>query len=309
MLNLRGIDLNLLPVFEAAYEEPTLSSAAERLAMTQSAVSHSLTRLRAVFNDELFVRSGRGVVRTPTADAIYARVHGALSTVRESISETRGFDPKTSTRSFFISVSHPLGPLMAVRLREQLQVAAPGIKVSFTTRSRPIELDQALRDGRVDAAVDWLLPGRGQFKETALFEDAMVAVARRGHPAIQKVRMVTELNTLEFVSLRPRVEGESPVPGIQEWLRLKPNIVLEVSELLEVLMVASQSDLVGLIPRSMLKLARDTLELRSLPVAGTSKTIPIRLVWAANKDSDAAQVFIRKQIGLASRGVAGRGLH
>ena len=308
MFNLRGIDLNLLPVFEAAYEEATLSSAAKRLGMTQSAVSHALTRLRAAFNDELFVRSGRGIVRTPTADTIYARVHGALNTVRESVSETRGFDPKTSTRSFFISVSHPLGPLMAVRLREQLRVAAPGIKVSFTTRSRPIELDQALRDGRVDAAVDWLLPGRGQFKETVLFEDALVAVARQGHPAIQKLRMVTELNTLEFVSLRPRIEGESPVAGIQEWLRLKPNIVLEVSELLEVFVVASQSDLVGLIPRSMLKLARDTLELRSLPVAVTPKTIPIRLVWTANKDSDAAQVFIRKQIGLASRAVAGRGL-
>jgi len=120
MLNLRGIDLNLLPVFEAAYEEPTLSRAAERLAMTQSAVSHALTRLRDVFNDELFVRSGRGVVRTPTADTIYARLHGALSTVREFVSETRGFHPKTSTRSFFISVSHPLGPLMAVHLREQL---------------------------------------------------------------------------------------------------------------------------------------------------------------------------------------------
>ena len=117
--------------------------------MTQSAVSHALTCLRDVFNDELFVRSGRGVVRTPTADTIYARLHGALSTVREFVSETRGFHPKTSTRSFFISVSHPLGPLMAVHLREQLAVAAPGVKVSFTTRSRPIELEQALRRARV----------------------------------------------------------------------------------------------------------------------------------------------------------------
>ena len=79
MLNLRSVDLNLLPVFEAAYEERSLSRAATRLAMTQSAVSHALNRLRAVFEDELFVRQARGVTPTPVADRIYARLRDALS--------------------------------------------------------------------------------------------------------------------------------------------------------------------------------------------------------------------------------------
>ena len=78
MLNLRSVDLNLLPVFEAAYEERSLSRAAERLAMTQSAVSHALTRLRALFKDELFVRQARGVLPTPAADRVYGKVHVAL---------------------------------------------------------------------------------------------------------------------------------------------------------------------------------------------------------------------------------------
>jgi DNA-binding transcriptional LysR family regulator len=275
--------------------------------MSQPAVSNAVARLRDVFNDELFVRHGRGVSRTPTSDAVYANLHGALSTVRDSVSATRGFDPKSSTRSFFISVAHPLGPFMAVRLRERLAVAAPGVRVSFSTRSRPVELEQALQQGRFDAAVDWLVPGRGRFNEVALFEDAMVVVARKDHPAIKKVRTHKELDTLEFVALRPRVEGESPVPGIQEWLRLKLNLVLEVSEYLEVLMIASQSDLVGLIPRSMLKLARDTFHLRGLTVEVTTKTIPIKLVWTARGASDPAQVFIRKQIETAWRAVTGRG--
>ena len=82
MLNLRSVDLNLLPVFEAAYEERSLSRAARRLAMTQSAVSHALTRLRAVFRDELFVREARGVLPTPVADLIYAKLRSALGSVR-----------------------------------------------------------------------------------------------------------------------------------------------------------------------------------------------------------------------------------
>lgn len=308
MLNLRSVDLNLLPVFEAAYEEPTLTRAAARMAMTQSAVSHALSRLRDVFDDELFVRHGRGVVPTPAADAIYAKLHVALGSVRESVLQTRGFDPKTSARSFFVSVSHPLGPLMAVRLREQFATVAPGIKLAFSTRSRPVELDQALRDGRVDAAVDWLSPTGGHFNEATLFEDALVAVARSGHPALRRIRSVEALKTGEFVSLRQRTHGGSPEAGIQDWARLKLKVVLEVSEILEVFMVASQSDLIGLIPQSMLKLARDTLGLRALPVEVTTKKFTIKLIWPARNESDPAQVFMRKQIALAARAVTGRGL-
>ena len=308
LVNLRSVDLNLLPVFEAVCEERNLTTASLRLAMSQPAVSNAVARLRAVFKDDLFVRHGRGVTLTPTADAIYAKLHGALNTVRDSVSQTRGFDPKSSTRSFFISVPHPLGPLLAIRLRERLAVAAPGVKVLFSTRSRPVEQEQALLDGRFDAAVDWLVPERNRFSETTLFEDAMVAVARQDHAAVHKARTQKSLTALSFVALRPRIEGESLIPGIQELSRLRPNTALEVSEFLEVLVVASQSDLVGLIPRSMLKLARESFQLRALPVAVTTKTIPIKLFWTTSRTADPAQMFIRKQIESASRAVTGRDL-
>src|SRR5262245_10537736 len=133
MLNLRSVDLNLLPVFEAAYEERSLSRAAARLAMTQPAVSHALSRLRAVFEDELFIRQARGVAPTPVADQIYGKLRGALSSVREAVTESRGFDPATSRRSFFVAIPHPLGPLIAVDLRQRLTRAAPGLRVEFST--------------------------------------------------------------------------------------------------------------------------------------------------------------------------------
>jgi LysR family transcriptional activator for leuABCD operon len=307
MLNLRSLDLNLLPVFEAAYEEPTLTRAADRLAMTQSAVSHALGRLREVFNDELFVRQGRGVVPTHVADSLYAKLHGALGAVRESVLESRGFDPKTSTRTFSICIPHPLGPLMAMRLREQLARMSPGIEVSFSTRSKPVELERAMREGRVDAAVDWLVPAGGQFHELTLFEDSIVAVARQGHPALRRMRSVGDLKKLAFVSLQPRIDGEHPVAGLQELSRLKLSYALQVSEILEVFMVASQSDLLGVIPRSMLKVARDIFSLRVVPVEITAKTIPVKLVWSASRGPDAGHAFVRKQMAMASRAVVAHG--
>jgi DNA-binding transcriptional LysR family regulator len=302
MLNLRSVDLNLLPVFEATYEERSLSRAAQRLAMTQSAVSHAMTRLRGLFNDELFIRRSKGVLPTPVADGIYAKLRGALGSVREAVAETRAFNPETSARRFFISIPHPLGPMIAVRLRERLARAAPGIEVAFSTRSRPVELDRGMREGRVDAAVDWIVPAGGRFHEVTLFEDAIVAVARHGHPA-RRARSIKDLRNGQFVSLRPRIEGENPVTGIQEWSRLNLNYALEVSEILEIFMVASQSDLFGLIPQSMLKVAHDYFGLQALAARPKAAAVPIKLVWHVSRERDPAHAFLRKQIELASNDI------
>ena len=305
MFNLRRVDLNLLPVFEAAYEERSLSRAARRLAMTQSAVSHALSRLRSVFRDELFVRQPGGVLPTPVADLIYGKLRGALGAVRDSVAETQGFDPKRSRRQIFVGMSHPLGPMIAVRLRERLGRVAPNVEAAFSTRSRPIELARAMREGRIDAAVDWLMPDRGRFNEITLFDDGVVAVARSGHPALRRPQTMGELRKGAFVSLRPRIEGEHPVPGIREWQRLELNRVLEVSEFLEVFMVAGQSDLLGLIPRSMLAFARDAFGLRPLRAGPKQLPVPIKLLWHAAREADPAHVFLRRQIQLASRDVVG----
>ena len=306
MVNLRGVDLNLLPVFEATYEERSLSRAAQRLAMTQSAVSHAMSRLRSVFRDELFVRQAKGVVPTPVADLIYGRLRGALGAVRDSVAETRVFDPRTSERRFFVGISHPLGPMIAVRLRERLGRAAPRTDIAFSTRSRPIEIERGMREGWVDAAVDWLLPERGRFHELTLFEDAVVGGGAERPSGAAADAIDQRAQEGAFVSLRPRIEGQHPMAGIREWRRLELNYVLEVSEFLEVFMVAGQSDLFALIPRSMTKFARDAFGLRPLRAGPKNVPVPIKLIWPVARELDPAHAFLRKQIQLASGDVVPR---
>jgi len=306
MVNLRGVDLNLLPVFEAAYEERNLSRAARRLSMTQSAVSHSMSRLRAVFRDELFIRQTKGVAPTRVADLIYGRLRGAMGAVRDAVSETREFDAATSERRFFVGISHPLGPIIAVRLRERLGRDAPNCAIAFSTRSRPFEMERGLREGWVDAIVDWLPPEHGRYRDLTLFEDGVVAVARSGHPALRKTHSISALKKGAFVGLRPRIAGEDhPVPGLREWRRLHLNTVLEVSEFLEVFMVAGQSDLFGVIPSSMTKVAAECFGLKPLR-AGPKVSVPIKLIWPVAREQDAAHAFLRKQIQLATNDVVPR---
>jgi DNA-binding transcriptional LysR family regulator len=296
MLNLRSVDLNLLPVFEAAYEERSLSRAAERLAMTQSAVSHAMTRLRGLFRDQLFIRQSRGVAPTPLADVVYAKLRGALGSVRESVTEMQGFDPRTSQREFFVAIPHPLGPFIAVRLRERLAHGAPQVRVTFSTRSRPVDLERGLREGRVDAAVDWLPQTGDQFREAVAFDDGLMVMARHGHSALRQRSFRSVLESSEFVRLRPRVEGDHPVPALRQWQRLNLTVALDVSEYIEVLMVAGQSELLALAPRSMEKLARATFDLRALPSTPKTQSIPIKLIWHRGHDADPAHVFLRKHL-------------
>ena len=156
MFNLRSLDLNLLTVFEAIYEFGTVSGAADRLALSQSATSHALSRLRDACRDDLFVRTRQGLSPTPVATDMYPAIKPALEALRATLAEASGFDPLGSQRRFRISIPHPMGPFYALTLRAAVAVAAPGVALTFDTVSRPVDLEDNLRDGIADIAIDWL---------------------------------------------------------------------------------------------------------------------------------------------------------
>ena len=232
------------------------------------------------------------------------RLRGALASVRDAVVETRGFDPATSERQFFISIPHPLGPMMAVRLRERLARAAPRVEVACSTRSRPIDQDQGLREGRFDAAIDWLVPAGERLREAIVFEDGIVVMARRGHAALRYRSPEQVARSAEFVTLRSRVEGEHPVPALREWQRLGLRVALEVSEFIEVLMVAGGSDLLAPVPFSMERLARGPFALRPVTAMRRIAPVPVKIIWHPARDRDPAHAFLRKELAAAVGDVA-----
>lgn len=303
MLNMRAVDLNLLPVFEAAYEERSLSRAAARLAITQPAVSHALVRLRALFRDELFVRHARGVTPTPAADAIYARARPALGLVREAVTEARVFDPASSERQFFVAIPHPLGPMIAVELLQALRREAPGVRVTFNTQSRPAALEQSLREGRVDTAIDWIPAAGEQFRAEVLFRDNVVIVARGDHPVLRRKLTRKGLREHGIVRLRPRSEGSRLPEFVAEIQALDLRYELEVSELLEVFLVTAASDLLGIIPGSMAQMARERLGLVVVEGAPHGSAAPVRMLWHQGRDRDPGHRYLRQRLAEAARHV------
>ena len=251
MFNLRRLDLNLLTVFEAIYELGTVSSAADRLALSQSAASHALARLRDACKDDLFVRAPRGLSPTPAAQEMYPAIKQALDALRATLAEASGFDPGTSQRRFRISIPHPMGPFYVLALRAAVAATAPAVVVTFDTVSRPVGLEESLRDGIVDLAIDWLPIELDPFVNGKLFDDRLVLLARHGHPLVGADLTMEDLLKAEFVSIHHRRETDHAPMAIRELHGLGIRETVHVSELLEIPTLVASTDLMGIYPASM----------------------------------------------------------
>lgn len=270
--------------------------------MSQSAVSHALTRLRDLLRDDLFVRLPQGVQPTPLADLVYLRVRDSLAGVRDLLGETRMFDPASSTRRFNLAIPHPLGPLLAETVHRQLAETAPGISVMFSTRSLPVDLPRKLEDGRVDMAIDWLLPEAEGIHAMPLFNDRIVLVARRGHPALGAADFNAIVRNYPFVIMRNRIAMADIWVLPKEVKCLKFDLMM--SEQLEVLLTSSRTDYIGVIPYSLARLARESFALEALPTTPPSPSVPVNLIWHRSRHGDPAHAFIREQLVSAIREVS-----
>jgi DNA-binding transcriptional LysR family regulator len=293
MFNLRSLDLNLLTVFEAIYEIGTVSGAADRLALSQSATSHALSRLREACRDDLFVRAGQGLSPTAVARGMYPTINQSLEALRESLAEASGFDPATSRRRFRISIPHPMGPFYALELRAAAAAVAPSIVLTFDTVSRPVDLEDNLRDGIVDIAIDWLSVELDPFINSKLFDDRLVIVARRDHPSVSKGITIDDLRKEAFVTLHHRREIEHVPQAIRELMRLGIREAVHVSELLEVPTVVASTDLLGIFASSMGPLMEKRLGLRVLPIPLELPAVPIFLIWHETRRNDTAHRWLR----------------
>ena len=296
MFNLRSLDLNLLTVFEAIYELGTVSGAADHLALSQSATSHALSRLREACRDDLFVRTRQGLSPTPVAKDMYPAIKQALDALRASLAEASGFDPGTSQRRFRISIPHPMGPFYAVALRTAAAAVAPDIVLTFDTVSRPVDLEDNLRDGIVDIAIDWLPVTLNPFVNRKLFDDQVVLLARSDHPSAHLGITIEDLQKAEFVTLHRRREiGHSP-QALEDVSRLIINEVVHVSELLEIPTVVASTDLLGIFPSSMAPLMEKRLGLQVLPIPLELPPMPIYMIWHETRRRDAAHRWLREVV-------------
>jgi DNA-binding transcriptional LysR family regulator len=188
-----------------------------------------------------------------------------------------------------------MGPFYALDLRKAIAAVAPDIVVTFDTVSRPVNLEEMLRDGIVDVAIDWLPLELDPFVNTKLFDERMVLVARRDHPRVSARVTIEGLRKEEFIGLHRRREVHLLPQALRE-LHLQFHDAVRVSELLEIPTIVASTDLLGLMPLSMGPLMEQRLGLRVLAVPLELPTLPIYMLWHETRRNDATHLWLREVV-------------
>ena len=280
IVNIGDLDLNLLHVFRAVYATRNVSRAAERLDLSQPAVSHALTRLRLSLKDPLFRRGPGGVTPTARADHFAGFVDAALKTLEVALSETVAFDPGVSRREFVVHMSDLATGELLPTLMAQLRRAAPGVSIEA------VQLDAdavggALDDGRIDLAFGYL-PTLRDTHRASLLDERYVLLLREDHPLRRRIRSRASLESLDFVLVRSHAE---PARALHR-LGLESRIRLTIPHFAVLPAILAQSDLAAIVPlRPAQRYAREGKLAVLRPDLGLPPfTVAIHWVWRVHHD-------------------------
>ena len=180
-MDLKDIDLNLLLVFHKLLMERRVSIVAEKLELSQPAVSNALNRLRRLLGDELFLRTSKGMEPTPYAAQLAEPIAYALGTIHNSLNQRTTFDPATSNRKFTLGITDIGEIYFLPRLMDRLARIAPEVSVS-TVRNTAVNLRDEMEAGHVDLAMGLLPQLKSGFFQRRLFRQRYVCMFREGHP-------------------------------------------------------------------------------------------------------------------------------
>ncbi|MFZ1990325.1 MAG: LysR family transcriptional regulator, partial [Alphaproteobacteria bacterium] len=148
-IHFNTLDLNLLRVLSVMLEERSVTRTGARLGLTQSAVSHALTRLRDLLGDPLFVRDGRSMRPTTRAGELARGVQAALEQLQAAV--TAGFDPKTTDRTFTVIAGGYVSATLMPGVVEQLRHEAPSAQLRV--RAYSLDLGERLNSGQADIVI------------------------------------------------------------------------------------------------------------------------------------------------------------
>lgn len=294
-MQLHQIDLNLLLVLDAIYAEGSITGAGARLHLTQPAVSHALARLRDLLGDPLFVRSGRHMVQTPLARALMEPLRRALRGLEIALTEAARFEPATARQRFTIGLRDTFEPLVLPPLMRRVARAAPNVRIA-TARFERRELEAELASGRLDIALDILLPHGDAVRRRRLGVDRMVVVARRRHPRLRGRLDLKTYLSLGHVVASSRRAG----PGVEDVALarrgLERDVRLRCQHYYAACLVVEQSDLVLTAPEHSVRVANLQSGNRILPLPFEVPELDVNLYWHANVDDEPANRWLRDQI-------------
>lgn len=289
--SVRGIDLNLLTALDALLTERNVTRAAERILMSQPAMSSVLGRLRRHFDDELLSRVGRGYVLTPRAEQLAPQVKDALAATERALLAPPAFDPASSRRQFALSVSDYAATELVPPLLELLTKHAPGTSVVFD----PLPSDESHESylKRRDFLVGGLglgIPGNRQ----VLFRDRFVCIADAANPLAHRGRLgLAELETARHAVANFGAGHLTPADRALNDLGVRVRVGTHVQGLLPLPFAVAGTELVAFVPERLARRCRSILDIIVLDLDWKAPLLVEAAHWHPPKSADPTLRWMR----------------
>jgi DNA-binding transcriptional LysR family regulator len=309
---LSRIDLNLLVAFDALAREQNVTRAAERVGVTQSAMSHALRRLRQLLDDPLLVRGKSGMVLTARAEALVLPLRSGLVSVDRALVRAERFDPRTARRKFRLATPDLFDLLAIPLLLEAIREQAPGVDLVVT----PLDarLSDALETGEIDLCVvprvdDFPggapeLDGSGLVRRVLFRDDfscfcradhptASEKRPRRGKPAAMDPLSLEAYAALSHVLVSPRGEGPGLVDELLAQQGLSRRVALRIPHFFSALSIVEKSDLILTAPTALRLLLPPRSKVVALPAPLRLPGHAIALLWHERFASEPGHAWLR----------------
>lgn len=288
-------DLNLLPVFAALMEERSVTRAAQRLGMTQPALSNALSRLRVTLRDPLFIRERYGVKPTQKAEEMAPAIAEALARLDDVVLGQQDFDPLTAERLFVIAPNSYVEFVMAPAIVAQLRRRAPGIKL----RLIPFGTDLAetgVISGETAMVLGRLVDPPDNLVVQHLMDDGLACVVRADHPTVGDTLSREQYEALKHVNVLPPGRLRAGLFQALGQQGLRREVAVSVTHFLAVPEIVAGTDYCSTLPRLICRqLSRDP-RLKVVPAPVDLGTFPMHMGWHVRYRHDPAHRWLRALI-------------
>jgi len=312
------IDLNLIKVFDAVFEDGNLLRAGKRLNLSSSAVSHALSRLRQVVDDELFVRTANGMIPTARAHAMAGDLRDSLHKITATLG-VDAFSPATSTRRFVVAANDHLTAVIVAQLSRLITIEAPNIHLVVRPSTR-LDLAEQIDVGRIDLALGIFQQIPAHFRSFALMTEGDLIVMHKAHPAAGRALTLEDMATYPLLTVSVGGQEEGAVDGFilerglarqsemfdrnalqdaMTTIGAQPRYRITVPHSLAIPALMKETGLLSILPCSLARLLVTdgdfVMVLPPYPVASSA----FRGIWHGRNDHDPAHLWLRQIIARA----------
>lgn len=291
-MDIRKVDLNLLVLFDVMVEHRSVTLASDALGLSQPATSAALARLRAVFGDPLFVKTGAFMEPTPRAQQLAVPVRSVIGTIRNEILQAGRFDPLLTDKTFNLIMPDIAEVILLPKLLSQLKTVAPHIKLKVTSVPR-LAAAEALENGSADLALGYFPDlKRSGFFQQRLFIHHYVAIVRKNHPRYGE--SITEQDYFSAHHALVAPQGREHASDIfLNAEHQKRHVAVELSHFMSLIGVIANSDLMATVPNDLAKLFESCANIRSMNLPVSMPQVEVHQFWHQRLHKDDANIWLR----------------